>query len=333
MSLINRRSFIVSAGAGVISRASAAQQIKSSRLRVADTQSYDFPTVQALLYIDRHLRTHTDSGLSLQVFAGAQLGDEGEILEQTRAGAIDMARINMASLADRAPICGVLCLPELLTSDEHLESVLAGPIADEISAALKDIGLVLLTFYPSGTRSIYNRKRRVQRQADLEGMTIRVQSCDIMKRIIRALGAQPVQLGFNQLLPALQAGLVEGAENNWPSYVTTDQYLAAPYLTLTEHARPPEVLIMSEYRWSSMLPKEREALRFAAIASRHFMRGRWREWTDLSQQLARQSRVEVVEHHQFEGLRRILQDMRDDWLNEFKLGASAEQIARLAPAP
>jgi TRAP-type C4-dicarboxylate transport system substrate-binding protein len=333
MSLVSRRSFILSAGAGIVAPAARAQQLKSNRLRVADTQSYDFPTVQALLFIDRHLRTHTETGLSLQVFAGAQLGDEGEILEQTRAGAIDMARINLASLADRVPICGVLCLPELIASDEHLDAVLASPIAEEISAALKDIGLVLLSFYPSGARSIYNRMRRIQHQSDLQGMTIRVQSCSVMKRILRALGAQPIELSFNQLLPALQAGLVDGAENNWPSYVTTDQYLAAPYLTLTEHARPPEVLVMSEYRWSNMLPSERDALRFAAVASQHFMRGRWREWTDLSQQLARQGRVEVVERNGFEGLRRILQLMRDEWLTEFGLGASAEQIARLAPAP
>lgn len=331
MKLLNRRSLLSTMGLVACGSMSEAESPRGGRLRAADTQSYDYPTVQSLLFIDRDLRARSEHRLSLQVFAGAQLGEESEIIQQTRAGAIDLARVNLANLADSAPLCSLLCLPELIQSGEHLTRVLASPIGDDIAQALAEIGLVLLAFYPSGSRSFYNRLRKIESPADMAGMRIRIQSCEVMRRMILALGGYPVELGFSQLPSALQAGLVDAAENNLPSYVSTDQYLAAPFLSLTEHASPPEVLVVSSYRWNALNAGQREALRGAAQASTPFMQARWREWTDLCRKVAERSPVQIVPRDALETFRAVLRPMRDAWLDEFRLRDVAARVSALAP--
>jgi TRAP-type C4-dicarboxylate transport system substrate-binding protein len=316
VTLMHRRGFLSTLSVAACGPMAMAEPSQEGRLRAADTQSYDYPTVQSLLFIDRELRARSEHRLSLQVFAGAQLGEEGEIIQQTRAGAIDVARVNLASLADSAPLCSLLCLPGLIESDDHLSRVLAGPLGSEIANALAEIGLVL---------------RKVDSPADMQGMRIRIQSCEVMRRMIRALGGQPVELGFSQLTSALHSGLVDGGENNIPSYVSTDQYLAAPFLSLTEHVSPPEVLVVSNYRWATMTAGQREALRSAAGASTKFMQSRWNEWTDLCRKVAEQGSVNIVPKEALGSFQEVLQGMRDTWLDESGLRRSAEGIIALAP--
>jgi TRAP-type C4-dicarboxylate transport system substrate-binding protein len=281
--------------------------------------------------MERYLLAKGSGRSSIQVFAGAQLGEESEIIEQTRAGAIDIARVNLASLADLAPICSLFCLPGLIDSDDHLQRVISGPLVEEITSALAEIGLVLLTFYDSGARSIYNRLKPVRVLSDLQGMTIRVQTSEIMNRSMTALGAKPVHLGFTQLLPALQAGLVDGAENNWPSYVTTDQFRAAPFLTITEHSRPPEVLVLAKSRWRTMSSQEQQELLAAAAESRSFTRLRWIEWMEMSQRQAAVGGVSVIESFDRGELLKALAPLQDAVLSDATLARFAEKILAVRP--
>jgi TRAP-type C4-dicarboxylate transport system substrate-binding protein len=281
--------------------------------------------------MERYLLAKGSGRSSIQVFAGAQLGEESEIIEQTRAGAIDIARVNLASLADLAPICSLFCLPGLIDSDDHLQRVISGPLVEEITSALAEIGLVLLTFYDSGARSIYNRLKPVRVLSDLQGMTIRVQTSEIMNRSMTALGAKPVHLGFTQLLPALQAGLVDGAENNWPSYVTTDQFRAAPFLTITEHSRPPEVLVLAKSRWRTMSSQEQQELLAAAAESRSFTRLRWIEWMEMSQRQAAVGGVSVIESFDRGELLKALAPLQDTVLSDATLARFAEKILAVRP--
>lgn len=264
------------------------------RLRAADNQNDDFPTVQALLYMDRYMRERSGNRLSIQVFPGGQLGEEDETIEQTRIGAIDLTRVNLAPLGRFFPACNVFCLPFLLQSDDHLRRVLDAEIGDEILQGFDRRGLVGLAFYEGGARSIYNSVRPVRTPADLQGLRIRVQRSDFMADLVRAWGATPVALSYSQLLPALQARLIDGAENNWPSYVTTDHHRAARHYTLTEHARPPEVLLISKKSWDALPPADRDLIRDAALASRAFARMRMREWTDIAQEQAAAEGAEII---------------------------------------
>jgi tripartite ATP-independent transporter DctP family solute receptor len=262
--------------------------------RAADTQSEDYPTVQALYYMGRLIAESSGGRLQIKVFHSRQLGEEKETIEQTRAGAIDLNRTNVALIGSFVPAMNVLAMPFLFRSIEHLQKVLDGPIGSEILGSFEPYGFVGLAFYDSGARSIYNSVRPVRSLADLKGLRLRVQQSALMSDMIRALGAEPIELPYGQVLTGLATKLIDGAENNWPSFVTTNHYKYAGFYTLTEHAMSPEVLVMSQKAWQSLSDEDKKIFRDAAIKSSHFMREKWRELEERSRQQAKAAGVTIV---------------------------------------
>jgi tripartite ATP-independent transporter DctP family solute receptor len=242
----------------------------------------------------RLIEEQTGGRHRLRVFHSRQLGEEQDTIEQTRVGAIDLNRTNVAPIGAIVPTANVLALPFLFRSTAHLHNVLDGPIGDEILASFEPYGFVGLTFYDSGARSIYTRGREIRSLADLKGLRIRVQQSDLMVAMIRALGATPVQLPYGQVETGLTTGLVDGAENNWPSYVTTGHYKAAPYYTLTEHTMSPEVLVMSLRAWQSLSDEDKAIFRNAARASNRIMREQWNALEARSREQARAAGTTIV---------------------------------------
>jgi tripartite ATP-independent transporter DctP family solute receptor len=255
--------------------------------RVADTQSEDYPTVQALLFMARMVEERTGGRHRIRVFHSRQLGEEKETIEQTRVGAIDLNRTNVAPIGSLIPAANVLALPFLFRSFDHLHKVLDHEIGDEILAGFQQHGFVGLTFYDSGSRSIYNSVKPVRSLADMKGLRIRVQQSELMFDMIKALGAEPIELPYGQVLTGLSTRLIDGAENNWPSYVTTNHYKLAPYYTLTEHTMGPEVLVMSLHAWESLSTEDREIFRDAARKSSTHMRTLWSGLEERSREQAR----------------------------------------------
>jgi len=262
--------------------------------RAADTQSEDYPTVQALRYMGRLIEERSGGRLQMRVFHSRQLGEEKETIEQTRVGAIDLNRTNVALVGTFVPATNVLAMPFLFRSIEHLQKVLDGPIGNEILNSFEPYGFVGLAFYDSGARSIYNSVRPIRSLADLKGLRIRVQQSELMAEMIRAFGAEPVQMPYGQVLTGLATRLIDGAENNWPSFVTTDHYKYAGYYTITEHTMTPEVLVMSLKAWQSLSDDDRNIFREAALRSSQFMREKWRDLEERSRQQAEAAGVEIV---------------------------------------
>jgi tripartite ATP-independent transporter DctP family solute receptor len=262
--------------------------------RVADTQSEDYPTVRALQYMGRLIDERSGGRHQVRVFHSRQLGEEKETIEQTRAGAIDLNRTNVALIGTFVPAMNVLAMPFLFRSIEHQQKVLDGPIGNEILDSFEAYGFVGLAFYDSGARSIYNSVRPIRSIADIRGLRLRVQQSELMSDMIRALGAEPIALPYGQVLTGLATKLIDGAENNWPSFVTTDHYKYAGYYTLTEHTMSPEVLIMSQKAWASLSSDDRKIFREAAIRSSQFMREKWKDLADQSRQRAKAAGVIIV---------------------------------------
>src|SRR3984893_9055185 len=263
-------------------------------VRAADTQSEDYPTVQALHYMSRVIAERSGGRHQIQVFHSRQLGEEKETIEQTRAGAIDLNRTNVALIGTFVPAMNVLALPFLFRSIEHLQKVLDGPIGNEILNSFEPYGFVGLAFYDSGARSIYNSVRPIRSLADLKGLRLRVQQSELMSSMIRALGAEPVELPYGQVITGLATKLIDGAENNWPSFVTTDHYKYAGFYTLTEHTMSPEVLVMSHKAWSSLSADDRIIFRDAALRSSRFMREKWKDLEEASRKQAESAGVTIV---------------------------------------
>jgi len=263
-------------------------------LRAADTQNEDYPTVQALRFMGRVVSKRSSGRHQIKVFHSRQLGEEKETLEQTRAGVIDLNRTNVALLGNIVPSMNVLAMPFLFRSIEHMQKVLDGPIGAEILASFEPYGFVGLAFYDSGARSIYNNVRPVRSLADIKGLRIRVQQSEQMSEMIRSLGANPVELPYGQVLTGLVTKLIDGAENNWPSFVTTDHYKHAGYYTLTEHTMSPEVLVMSHKVWATLSAEDRKIFREAALRSSQFMREKWRDLEEQSRKQAEDAGVTIV---------------------------------------
>lgn len=262
--------------------------------RAADTQNEDYPTVQALRFMGRQIAERSNGRHEVKVFHSRQLGEEKETLEQTRAGAIDLNRTNVALIGNMVPSINVLALPFLFRSIEHMQKVLDGPIGAEILGSFEPYGFVGLAFYDSGARSIYNNVRPVRSLGDLGGLRIRVQQSGQMSEMMRALGATPVELPYGQVLTGLATRLIDGAENNWPSFVTTDHFRHAGHYTLTEHAMSPEILVMSLKAWEALSPEDRRIFREEARRSGQFMREKWRDLELQSRAQAEAAGVVIV---------------------------------------
>jgi tripartite ATP-independent transporter DctP family solute receptor len=243
----------------------------------------------------RLIADRTNGRLQIRVFHSHQLGEEKETIEQTRVGAIDLNRTNVALIGTFVPATNVLAMPFLFRSVEHLQKVLDGPIGTEILNSFEPYGFVGLTFYDSGARSLYNNVRPVRSLADMKGLRIRVQQSELMSEMIKALGAEPIELPYGQVLTSLSTHLVDGAENNWPSFVTTGHYKYAGFYTLTRHTMSPEVLVMSLKAWQSLTPEDQRLFREAAAKSSQFMHEQWKDLEEKSRQQAVAAGVIVVE--------------------------------------
>jgi tripartite ATP-independent transporter DctP family solute receptor len=279
----------------IVAALAAASTVAFAReFRAADTQAEDYPTVQALRFMSRVIAERSGGRDQIRVFHSRQLGEEKETIEQTRAGAIDLNRTNVALIGNFVPAMNVLAMPFLFRSIEHLQKVLDGPIGNEILNSFEPYGFVGLAFYDSGARSIYNSVRPVRSLADMKGLRLRVQQSELMSSMIRALGAEPVELPYGQVITGLATKLIDGAENNWPSFVTTDHYKFAGYYTLTEHTMSPEVLVMSRKAWESLSADERKLFREAATQSNLFMREKWKDLEQQSRRHAEAAGVTIV---------------------------------------
>jgi tripartite ATP-independent transporter DctP family solute receptor len=244
-------------------------------LRSADTHPDGYPTVEAVKFMGQLIEQRTAGRYKIQMFPSSTLGQEKDTIEQTRFGVIDMNRINMAPLNNLIPETAVPGLPFVFRSVEHMRKVMDGPIGDEILKAFEAHGMVGLAFYDSGARSFYNTKRPVTKLEDLKGLKIRVQQSDMFIDLVNALGANATPMPFGEVFSSLQTGVIDGAENNWPSYESTRHFEVAKHYSKTEHSMTPEVLVISKRAWDKLSDADKAIFRSAAKDSVAKMRELW----------------------------------------------------------
>lgn len=232
--------------------------------RSADTYPFEYPTVQAVVQMDKLLRERTKGRHRIDPIGSDDRNSESFLVAQVRAGMLDMARVNLAVLNRTVPATVVPTLPFLLKSTAHMRHVLDGPIGNEILEALEPQGLIGLAFYDGGPRSLYSVKRPIRKASDLKGMTVRVQQSDIWSTMMRALGAEPVAMPPDRVLAGLQTGVVDASDNDWSAYVATGHYRVARHYSLTDHAMSPGVLIFSRRVWEELSKEDQAVLRRAA---------------------------------------------------------------------
>ena len=240
-----------------------------------DTHPRDYPTVQAFRHFGDLIERRTDGRLKLKLFPGGQLGAERDTLEITSFGGLDFNRVNLAPLNSIEPLTVVPSLPFLFESEDHLRRSLDGAPGQAVLDSLARHDLIGLCFYDSGGRSFYNTKRPIQRPEDMRGLKIRVQNSDLYVSMIRSLGADATPMDLGEVYQALVQGVVDGAENNWPSYQSGRHFEVAPHYSLTNHVMAPEVLLMSKTSWDDLNPADRTIVMESARESVPYMRRLW----------------------------------------------------------
>ena len=224
-------------------------------LTYAENQADDYPTSQGAYKFAELVWEKTGGKVEIQVNTEGALGDEREIIRQMQFGGVDFARVSLSPLSEVIPKLNVLQMPYLYVNSEHMWNVLEGEIGEEFLDSFGGSYLVALSWYDAGARSFYSSQKPIQNLKDIQGMKIRVQESELMWDMIKALGAEPVFLTYEEVYSAFQTGTIEAAENNWSSYESAGHYEVAPYFTVDEHSRVPEVQMVSEVTWNK-LPEE-----------------------------------------------------------------------------
>ena len=294
-SLVSRRALLATGiAASAFSMAGCAPRLGNA-FTSADTHVLSYPTVQAVIRFGELLSERTQGRLSLNMFAGGQLGNERDTLEITTFGGLDFNRVNLAPLNSIEPLTKVIALPFLFESTRHMRATLDGPIGDEVLASLERHGLIGLCFYDSGSRSFYNTRGPINEPADMRGLKLRVPGSDLYVSMVQSLGADAVPMPLDEVYQSLAQGVIDGAENNWPSFESGKHFEVARYYSLTNHLLAPEVFVMSKISWDKLSPSDQDTVRQAAKASVPYMRTLWDQQVERSRAIVMKDGVEVNE--------------------------------------
>jgi len=259
-------------------------EMKSVTFRLSDNQPDGYPTILGDQAFADEVEKNTHGRIKIEVYGGSQLGDEKSTIEQVQFGAIDAIRVGAAPLSEFNKQIGVLILPYLYKDKDQMFRVLDGAIGDKIFADLEaNSQIVGLSWLDSGARSFYNAKRVVKTPDDLKGLKIRVQESKPMMDMVKALGASPTPMVYGEVYNAMQTGVIDGAENNWPSYLSSNHYKVAKFITIDEHARSPEMIAFSKISWDKISEDDQAIIRKAADVGAEVERAEWLKQSDAAE--------------------------------------------------
>ena len=275
-------------------RPAAAQQ--KIVLKATDVHPLGYPTVEAVVRMGKKLETATNGRISVQMYPSMQLGGEKEMIEQAQVGALQIARISVGPMGPLVPELNVFNLPFMFRDNAHMEKVIDGPIGDEMLKKLTDhptVGLIGLCWMNGGTRNVYNSKHAVKSVSDLKGLKIRMMGNPVFVDTMNSLGGNGVAMGYDQLVTALQTGVVDGAENNEPSYETGQHYRYAKYYSMTGHLMIPELLVFSKKSWEALSKDDQALIMKASKEAQQEQRTLWYDMEKKSIAKMKDSGVEI----------------------------------------
>lgn len=259
--MIVRRNLLNACAAVALGSVSMIASAQTMVLKAADVHPAGYPNVVAVENMGKKLEAATNGRLKIQTFPGGVLGGEKEMIEQTQVGAINILRTSLGPVGTVVPEVNVFNLPFIFRSQEHARAVIDGPIGDELLAKVSasPAKLVAIGWMDGGARSLYTKKP-VRTPSDLKGQKVRMMGNPLFVDTMNAMGGNGISMGYGEVFTALQTGVVDGAENNAPSYFTSNHYnTGAKYYTQTNHLIIPELLVVSKATWDK-LSKDDQAL-------------------------------------------------------------------------
>ncbi len=265
-------------------------------LKATDVHPLGYPTVEAVVRMGKKLESATGGRVSIQMYPSMQLGGEKEMIEQAQVGALAIARISVGPMGPLVPELNVFNLPFMFRDNAHMEKVIDGPIGDELLKKLSDhptAALIGLCWMNAGSRNVYNSKKPIKSVEDLKGLKIRMMGNPVFVDTMNSLGGNGVAMGYDQLVSALQTGVVDGAENNEPSYETGQHYRYAKYYSLTGHLMIPELLVFSKRIWATLSKDDQALIQKFARETQQEQRKLWYDMEQKSVAKMKEAGVEM----------------------------------------
>jgi tripartite ATP-independent periplasmic transporter solute receptor, DctP family len=292
---------------------------KTIVMRLADNHPDGYPTVVGDLAFAKAVEEKTNGRIKIDVKASGQLGDEKAVIEQVQLGAIEFARVNASPLAEFNKPLGVFSLPYLFDSEEHLWRFLESEDGKAMLVGMESGKLRGLAYYSSGARNFYSTKE-LKDITSLAGLKIRVQQSRINMDMIDALGASATPMPYGQVFSSLQTGVIDGAENNFPSYDSSNHYQVAKYYILDKHQVTPEILMMSKVAWDKLSPEDQKIIQEAALESSKVQIAAWKEYEKKSLETVVAAGSTIVEVPDVtpwqEATKSVIEKYREDYAKE-----------------
>lgn len=267
---------------------------RAKTIKLGHGLDVNHPVHLGIVHLAERMAEKSSGNLIIEVFPNQQLGTERQCLELLQIGSVGMAKVSAAVLENFAPNMKVLSLPYIFRSKEHAHKVFDGPVGQDLLTQSEKFLLRGVCFYDAGARSFYTKDRPVHQPADLEGLKIRVQESITAMELVRTLGGSPTPISWGELYTALQQGIVDGAENNPPSFHTSGHYEVCKYYSINEHSFVPDILIISTAVWNSLSAEEQGWLQEAARESVAYQRKIWEEAEALAISEVKKAGVEVI---------------------------------------
>src|ERR1700686_4998887 len=266
--------------------------------KASDVHPEGYPTVEAVENMGKKLSAATNGRLSVQMYASMQLGGEKEAIEQAQVGAIQIARVSVGALGPVVDDLNVFNLPFLFRNTAHMEKVIDGPMGRELLDKVTNnpqIGLVALCWMDAGARNMYDTKKSINNIGDLKGMKVRVMGNPMFVDMMNDLGGNGVAMGYDQVFSALQTGVVDGAENNPPSFVFDNHYTVAKFYTLSEHLIVPEMLVFSKRVWETLSKDDQTLLKKLSRETQLEERLLWAKYESAALEKAKAAGNEIID--------------------------------------
>jgi len=268
---------------------------KTRVYRLADNQPDGYPTVLGDLAFAKYVEEKTNGAIKIEVYNNSVLGQERETIEMTQAGSIHFIRVGTNPLTSINPLMGALSMPFLYRDRAHMFNVLDGPIGQELMESLQKQNLLGLCWFDAGFRNFYNAKREIKSPADMQGLKIRVQETPLMMEMIRSLGASPTPMAYGEVYTGIQNGVIDGAENNWPSYITAAHFEVAKFFTVDQHMASPEMILINTGVWNGLSDAEKKIVKDGAAEGAKVERASWLEAEKKYEKQARDAGSVITE--------------------------------------
>lgn len=263
-------------------------------LYLGHTLPQTHPVHKGILEFKKVLAEKSGGTLNLKIFPDGQLGSEREVLELLQIGSVAATKVSAATLSNFVPEYHILGIPYLFRDKQHRFNVLEGDIGKSILEKGSKFWLRGLCYYDAGSRSFYTSNKAIRTPEDLEGLKIRVMNNQMAINMVNSMGGSATPLSYSELYTAIQQGVVDGAENNPPSFVSSNHYEISKYYTLDEHSSVPDVLVIGTKFWEKLTDQERTWVQEAANESAQAQKVFWNESVEECMQIVKKAGVEVI---------------------------------------